>query len=299
MKLSIIIVNYNVSNELKQCLISVESALHNIDSEIFVIDNNSSDDSCNMIRQYFPSVKLIENKENVGFAKANNQALQQASGEYVLLLNPDTIVEPDSFLKMIAFADEHSDLGGLGVKMIDGNGNFLPESKRGVPTPFVAFCKISGLYKLFPKSDTFNHYYLGALPNDEVNEIEILAGACMLLRKSVLDEVGWLDETYFLYGEDVDISYRILLQGYKNYYLPTTQIVHLKGVSTKKNQKESIKAFYTAMEIFVDTHFKIVHCDEGGKVLRGQTKCSKLSVWFLKKSIRVCCFLKTLFTKQN
>lgn len=285
MKLSIIIVNYNVSNELKQCLLSVENSLQHIDSEVFVVDNNSSDDSCEMVRQNFPFVKLIENKENVGFAKANNQAIQQSIGEYILLLNPDTIVEPDSFSKMISFADAHQNMGGLGVKMVDGKGKFLPESKRGVPTPFVAFCKMSGLYKLFPKSDTFNHYYLGALSNDEIHEIEILAGACMLLRKSVLDEVGLLDETYFLYGEDVDISYRILLQGFKNYYLPTTQIVHLKGVSTKKNQKESCKAFYTAMEIFVDTHFK-------------NSNCSKFSIWFLKICIRICSFCKSL-TTQN
>lgn len=284
MKLSIIIVNYNVSNELKQCLISVKNSLQNIESEIFVVDNNSSDDSCEMIRQFFPTVNLIENNENVGFAKANNQAIQRVVGEYILLLNPDTIVASDSFSKMIAFADDHSDLGGLGVKMVDENGNFLPESKRGVPTPFVALCKISGLYKLFPKSDTFNHYYLGALPVDEVNEIEILAGACMLLRKSVIDAVGWLDEQYFLYGEDIDISYRILQQGYKNYYLPTTQIVHLKGVSTKKNQQKSIKAFYAAMEIFVDTHFKSLS--------------SQFSIWFLKKCIRLCYFCKSLTTRN-
>lgn len=297
MKLSIIIVNYNVSNELKQCLISVKNSLQNIESEIFVVDNNSSDDSCEMIRQFFPTVNLIENNENVGFAKANNQAIQRVVGEYILLLNPDTIVAEDSFSKMITFADEHCDMGGLGVKMVDENGNFLPESKRGVPTPFVAFCKITGLYKLFPKSDMFNHYYLGSLPNDECNEIEILAGACMLLRKSVIDEVGCLDENYFLYGEDVDISYRILLHGYKNYYLPTTQIVHLKGVSTKKNQQESIKAFYAAMEIFVDTHFKQTDVSKG-KDVAWRTQYSHLFVWFLKKCIRLCCFCKLLTTRN-
>ena len=297
MKLSIIIVNYNVSNELKHCLVSVVKSLQDIDNEIFVVDNNSCDNSCKMVRQDFPFVKLIENKENVGFAKANNQAIRESSGEYVLLLNPDTIVDSDTFSKMVEFADNHQDMGGLGVKMLDGNGKFLPESKRGIPTPFVAFCKMSGLYKLFPKSDTFNHYYLGSLSIDDINKIEILAGACMLLRKSVLDEVGLLDENYFLYGEDVDISYRILLQGYNNYYLPTTTITHLKGESTKKNQKESINAFYSAMEIFVDSHFrKDIRCEKKG-TLRYPKKCSKLSIIFFKVCIRVCRFLKRVQLK--
>lgn len=279
MKLTVIIVNYNVISVLGNCLRSVQIALQDIDNEVFVVDNNSTDNSCNVLKNNFPWVKLIVNTKNVGFAKANNQAIQQASGDYILLLNPDTTVEPDSFAKMLEFADNHPKLGGLGVKMVDANGNYLPESKRGIPTPFVAFCKMSGLYKLFPKSDTFNHYYLGALPNDEINEIEILAGACMLLRKTVLDEVGLLDEKYFLYGEDIDISYRILLHGYSNYYLPTTQITHLKGVSTKKNKKESIQAFYNAMEIFVDAHFA------------GSTVHSKL----LKTGIRICCFFAKIF----
>ncbi len=283
MKLTIIIVNYNVISVLENCLRSVQIALQNIDNEVFVVDNNSADNSCNVLRNDFPWVKLIENSENVGFAKANNQAIQQSSGEYILLLNPDTIVEPDSFSKMLDFADNHPKLGGLGIKMVDANGKFLPESKRGVPTPFVAFCKLFGISKLFPKSDFFNHYYLGAMPNDEINEIEILAGACMLLRKSVVDEIGWLDEKYFLYGEDIDISYRILLHGYSNYYLPTTQITHLKGASTKKSKKESIKTFYNAMEIFVDTHFY------------RPTIWSKIYTIFLKISIRVCCFVAKIF----
>ena len=254
MNLSVIIVNYNVVHELAQCLESVRTALQNIDGEVFIIDNNSSDNSCEIIRDKFPWATLIANNENVGFAKANNQAIRLASGEYILLLNPDTIVESDSFTKMLAFMDAHPDGGGLGVKMLDGNGKFLPESKRGIPTPFTAFCKLFGLWRLAPKSDKLNHYYLGALPNDQTAEIEILAGACMLIRKSVLDTIGLLDERYFLYGEDVDISYRILQAGYKNYYFPETHITHFKGRSTQKYKHKSIIAFYQSMKIFSDQY---------------------------------------------
>lgn len=289
MKLSVCIVNYTVCRELEQCLLSVQKAVQGIDCEVFVVDNASSDNSCAMVAEKFPWVKLIANQENVGFAVANNQAIRQAQGEYVLLLNPDTIVCPDTFSTCVSFMDEHPNCGGLGVKMYDASGNFLPESKRGVPTPFVAFCKMSGLYKLFPKSDVFNHYYLGNLSEDEISAIEILAGACMFLRKSVLDEVGLLDEQYFLYGEDIDISYRILKHGYDNYYLPTTHITHIKGASTKKSRKESIRAFYNAMEIFVDTHFKQIYVLHGKEIV-WRTLCSKFSVWFLKKCIRLRLF---------
>ncbi|MCQ2606055.1 MAG: glycosyltransferase family 2 protein [Bacteroidales bacterium] len=289
MKLSVCIVNYTVCEELECCLQSVKIAMQSIDGEVFVVDNASLDNSSAMVAEKFPWVKLIANTKNVGFAAANNQAIRQAKGEYILLLNPDTTVCPDTFSTCVSFMDEHLDCGGLGVKMYDANGNFLPESKRGIPTPFVAFCKMSGLYKLFPKSDTFNHYYLGSLSENKVSEIEILAGAYMFLRKSVLDEVGLLDERYFLYGEDIDISYRILLHGYKNYYLPTAHIMHIKGASTKKTRKESIRAFYNAMEIFIDTHFKQIYVSHGKEDV-WRIKCSKLSVWFLKKCIRLRLF---------
>ena len=255
MKLSVIIVNYNVICELEHCLGSVQKALQTIDSEVFVIDNNSSDNSCEIVRQKFPWVTLIANNENVGFAKANNQAIRKANGEYILLLNPDTIVEQDSFTKMLEFMDTHSNAGGLGVKMLDGDGKFLPESKRGIPTPFTAFCKLFGLASLFPNSNTFNHYYLGSIPDDTTAEIEILAGACMLIRKSVLDAIGLLDERYFLYGEDIDISYRILQAGYKNYYFPETHITHYKGRSTRKTKRRSLIAFYQSMKLFSDQYF--------------------------------------------
>lgn len=250
MKLSVIIVNYNIKYILEQCLHSVYAAIQNIDAEVFVVDNNSVDGSCAMIAEKFPWVQLIENKENVGFSKANNQAIRISQGEYVLLLNPDTVVEEDTFTKTTQFMDEHPNGGGLGVSMIDGKGKFLPESKRGLPTLAVSFFKMFGFHKVFPHSKRFNYYYLGHLSNNEVHEIEILSGAFMLLRKSVLDSIGLLDEEYFMYGEDIDLSYRIIKAGYKNYYYPHATIIHYKGESTKKASFKYVMVFYKAMEIF-------------------------------------------------
>lgn len=255
MKLSIIIVNFNVRYFLEQCLTSVLKATANIDAEIFVVDNESKDDSVEMVQTLFPSVKVIANKKNVGFSKANNQAIAIAKGEYILLLNPDTVVEEDTFEKCITFMDKHPQAGGLGVKMIDGNGIFLPESKRGLPTPSVSFYKIFGLSNLFPKSPTFSKYHLGYLSNNETNEIEILSGAFMWMRKSVLDEIGYLDESFFMYGEDIDLSYRIIKAGYQNYYFPETKIIHYKGESTKKGSINYVFVFYNAMIIFSKKHF--------------------------------------------
>jgi len=255
MKLSVIIVNYNVRYFLEQCLTSVLRATANIDAEIFVVDNESKDDSVEMVKNKFPQVKVITNKKNVGFSKANNQAIAIAKGEYILLLNPDTVVEEDTFEKCIAFMDKHPEAGGLGVKMIDGNGVFLPESKRGLPTPSVSFYKIFGLSSLFPKSKVFSKYHLGYLNNNETNEIEILSGAFMWMRKSVLDQTGYLDESFFMYGEDIDLSYRILLAGFKNYYFPEAKIIHYKGESTKKGSINYVFVFYNAMIIFSKKHF--------------------------------------------
>ena len=255
MKLSIVIVNYNVEFFLEQCLYSVRRSLQGIEGEVFVVDNNSVDGSLKMLAEKFPEVKVIANKENVGFSRANNQAIRISTGEYVLLLNPDTVVEDDTFSKCIAFMDAHPDAGGLGVKMVDGKGNFLPESKRGLPTPAAAFYKMFGLAKLFPHSKRFAHYYMGHLSNDETNECEILAGAFMLMRRETLDKVGLLDETFFMYGEDIDLSYRITQGGYKNYYFPETRIIHYKGESTKKTSVNYVFVFYKAMEIFAKKHF--------------------------------------------
>ena len=255
MKLSIVIVNYNVEHFLEQCLFSVRKAIANIDAEVYVVDNNSVDGSLKMLAEKFPEVKVIANKDNVGFSRANNQAIRVSTGEYVLLLNPDTVVEDDTFTKTIEFMDSHPDAGGLGVKMVDGKGRFLPESKRGLPTPATAFYKMFGFAKLFPHSKRFARYYLGHLDNDEINEVEILSGAFMLMRRETLDKCGLLDETFFMYGEDIDLSYRIILAGYKNYYYPKTRIIHYKGESTKKTSVNYVLVFYKAMEIFVRKHF--------------------------------------------
>ncbi|HDR52671.1 MAG TPA: glycosyltransferase, partial [Mariniphaga anaerophila] len=273
MELSVIIVNYNVKHFLEQCLHSVLKATKMVSSEIFVIDNNSVDGSMQLIKEKFPQVHLIENKDNVGFSKANNQAIRLAKGKYILLLNPDTVVEEDTFTKIVKFMDEHPDAGGLGVKMIDGKGNFLPESKRGLPTPWVAFCKMFGLSKLFPKSKKFGKYHLSYLDENEIHQVEVLAGAFMLLRKETIDKVGLLDENFFMYGEDIDLSYRITQGGYKNYYFPETTIIHYKGESTKKGSLNYVKVFYKAMIIFAQKHFS------GGKA-NAFSLLLNLAIWF-------------------
>lgn len=255
MQLSVVIVNYNVEYFLEQCLRSVYTALQNVEGEVWVVDNNSVDGSVRMVRDKFPQVKLIANKENTGFSYANNQAIKESTGKYILLLNPDTLVEEDTFEKVVAFMDAHPDAGGLGVKMIDGRGIFLPESKRGLPTPAVAFYKIFGLSALFPKSKRFGRYHLGYLDKDKTHEVDVLSGAFMLMRKETLDKVGLLDEEFFMYGEDIDLSYRIQKGGYKNYYFPDTRIIHYKGESTKKGSVNYVFVFYRAMVIFARKHF--------------------------------------------
>lgn len=255
MRLSVIIVNYNVKHFLEQCLNSVIGSAKHCETEIFVVDNNSVDGSTAMVKEKFPEVILIENKENFGFSYANNQAIRIAKGKYILLLNPDTVIEEDTLKLVTDFMDTHPDAGGLGVKMIDGKGRFLPESKRGLPTPEVAFYKIFGLSKIFPRSKKFGQYHLTYLDKDKVHEIDVLSGAFMLLRKETLDKVGLLDETFFMYGEDIDLSYRITLGGYKNYYYPETTIIHYKGESTKKGSVNYVIVFYNAMIIFAKKHF--------------------------------------------
>lgn len=255
MKLSVIIVNYNVKHFLEQCLHSVFKSCEGIESEVFVVDNNSLDGSCHLVREKFPIVKLIENKKNVGYSVANNQAIRMAEGEFILLLNPDTVVEEDSFSKVVRFMDEHPDAGGMGVKMIDGKGRFLPESKRGLPTPWVAFYKIFGFSGLFPRTKRFGRYHLSYLNKEETHEVDVLCGAFMLIRRKTLNKTGLLDETFFMYGEDIDLSYRIVQAGYKNYYFPGTTIIHYKGESTKKGSINYVKMFYNAMLIFSRKHF--------------------------------------------
>jgi len=255
LKLSIVIVNYNVKHFLEQCLKSVNQAITHIEAEVWMVDNNSVDGSVEMTKSLFPEVNVIANKENVGFSVANNQAIKKSTGEYVLLLNPDTIVPENCFTKLLAFADSKPDLGGCGVYMVDGQGTYLPESKRGLPTPEVALYKMIGLNKIFPKSKKFGKYHLGYLSKDENHEIDILSGAFMLMRKKALDEVGLLDETFFMYGEDIDLSYRITQGGWKNYYFADTQIIHYKGESTKKLSTNYVRVFYKAMVIFAEKHY--------------------------------------------
>lgn len=255
MKISIIVVNYNVKFFLEQCLYSVEKALNNIDGEIIVVDNNSVDGSVAMIHNKFPAITLIANTENTGFSKANNQAIAIAKGEYILLLNPDTVIAESTLSRCLEFMDNHQNAGALGPKMIDGKGKFLPESKRGLPTPEVAFYKISGLIHLFPRSKRFARYYIGDSDPDKIQKVDVLTGAFMLIRKSVLDKIGFLDEKFFMYGEDIDLSYRVTLAGYANYYFPQTTIIHYKGESTRKGSLNYVIMFYKAMQIFASKHF--------------------------------------------
>lgn len=252
--ISIIIVNYNVKAFLKQCLFSVRKAEKKLKVETFVIDNNSVDGSIEMLKEEFPNITLIANQENVGFAKACNQAIIKAKGKFILLLNPDTVIREDSLTSCFEFMNNNKKAGALGVKMINGKGEFLPESKRSLPTAKSAFFKIFGLSALFPKSKVFGKYQLKYLNKDEIHEVEVLSGAFMFIRKSILDKIGYLDEAFFMYGEDIDLSYRILQAGYKNYYFPQTTIIHYKGESTKKASIKYVKIFYNAMLIFANKH---------------------------------------------
>ncbi len=253
MQLSIIIVNYNVKYFLEHCLLSVMKAVANIDAEILVVDNNSTDGSKNYFAKKFPKVKFYWEKENLGFGKANNHALQYVKGEYVLFLNPDTIVGEDCFTNCLSFFKANQNCGALGVRMIDGAGNFLKESKRGFPNVMVGFYKAIGLANIFPK--TFGQYYATHLPENENNAVEVLAGAFMMLSRKVILATNGFDEDFFMYGEDIDLSYRIKNAGFENYYLGETTILHFKGESTTKKSNAYFKHFYGAMKLFVDKHY--------------------------------------------
>ena len=256
MQLSVIILNYNVRYFLEQCVLSVQEALSNIDGEIIVVDNNSSDASCQMMKTRFPNVKLIENKTNSGFPKGNNIGVAEAKGDYICILNPDTVVSEDTFEKILAFAEKQSDLGIVGCKLIDGTGNFLPESKRGIPTPWVAFTKITGLYHFFPKNKLFNQYYAQDLNENETGKVAILVGAFMVMKRDLYTDLKGFDENCFMYSDDIDLSYRALLQGKSNYYFHETSVIHYKGESTVKD-KLYMKRFQEAMNFFYKKHFKV------------------------------------------
>lgn len=245
MKLSIVIVNYNVRPYLEQCLQSVQKALEGIEGEVYVVDNHSADDSVAVLKRDYPWVKLIENQENVGFARANNIAIRESQGEYVLLLNPDTIVEEGTLREVLAFMEAHPKAGGAGVMMHHEDGALAPESRRALPTPWVSCLKMLGFDK---------RYYMSHLPWDEPAQIEVMSGAFCFLRRKALDEVGLLDEDYFMYGEDIDLSYRLLKGGWENWYLPYG-ITHFKGKSTQKTDYRYVHIFYQAMLIFLRKHY--------------------------------------------
>lgn len=257
--LTVVIVNYNVAYFLEQCLNAALKNSSHLNTEIIVVDNRSSDGSISMLKEKFPHIKRIENQENVGFAKANNQGIKQAKGAFILLLNPDTVVEENTFEKIVEKMKSDPTIGGLGVRMVDGKGAFLPESKRSLPTPKVAFYKIFGLSNLFPKSKVFGRYHLSYLNELETHDVEVLSGAFMCVRADVFKKIGLLDEAFFMYGEDIDLSYRILLAGFKNVYFPETNIIHYKGESTKKSSVNYVFIFYKAMVIFAKKHFSQKH----------------------------------------
>ena len=254
MQLSVIILNYNVRFFLEQCVLSVQKALEGIDGEIIVIDNASSDGSCEMMKTKFPHIKLIENKENLGFPKGNNIGVAQAKGEYICILNPDTVVAEDTFFKILnsQLVTRNSQLGIIGCKLIDGAGNFLPESKRGVPTPWVAFTKIFGLYKI---SNYFGKYYAQHLSENESGKVDILVGAFMMMKRELYLEVGGFDENCFMYSDDIDLSYLVLKTGKSNYYFHETSVIHYKGESTVRDGTY-MKRFREAMQFFYKKHFK-------------------------------------------
>jgi len=256
MKLSVIIVNYNVKYFLEVCIHSVMRATKGMVTEIFVVDNNSSDDSCSFIKNRFPEVKLIENKENKGFSKANNQAVAQSSGEYILFLNPDTVMPEDFFEKAIPYMDAHPEAGALGPRIIDGKGQFAPDAKKSYPTLSVAIFKTTGINKLFSKSSYFNKYYAVHIGERQTAPVEVLSGCCMLVRRTAMDAAGGpFDEEYFMYCEDVDLSYRIEKAGFKNIYFPEVDLIHYKGESTRKMTLSYVRIFNEALTKFVKKHY--------------------------------------------
>src|SRR5690606_13995428 len=254
--LSIIIINFNVKYFLEHCLNSVITALNGINGEIIVVDNHSADGSKLYFKNRFPEVHFIWNNENIGFGKANNLALEYATGEYILFLNPDTILPEDCLEKCIFYLQSHQDNGALGIKMLDGAGRFLKESKRSFPYPLTSLYKLMGLAKLFPRSEVFAKYHLGNLDENKNHEVDVLAGAFMMLPQKVLKVVKGFDEDFFMYGEDVDLSYRIQQAGFVNHYFAGTSIIHFKGESTKKGSLNYVRMFYKAMSIFVTKHYK-------------------------------------------
>ncbi len=273
MQLSIIIVNYNVKFFLEHCLLSVLKACKEINAEIIVVDNNSTDGSKEYLTPKFPAVKFIWNEINVGFAKANNNVVSLAEGDYILFLNPDTILPEDCFKKCLSFFEKNKDCGALGVRMMDGSGAFLKESKRCLPTPSAGLLKMINLTNAFPSSSVFAKYYAGHLPEKENNKVEVLAGAFMMLSKKAIKITGGFDDSFFMYGEDIDLSYRIIKGNLQNYYLGAVTILHFKGESTQKQNEAYIKHFYGAMKLFIDKHYsesKLKHAAMSAAITTGE-----------------------------
>ena len=275
MTLSVIIVNYNVKYYLEQCLYSIYRSVGNISLEVIVIDNASGDGSPEYISARFPHILYIYNEKNSGFSSAVNQGIRLSRGEYILLLNPDTVLAEQTLPDVLSFMNDRPQAGACGVKMITSDGTFLPESKRGVPSPFSSFWKLIGIQNLFPASRYFGGYYLSHLNEDSFHEVDVLAGAFMMLRRSVLEKTGLLDEDYFMFGEDIDLSCRVLRSGYKNYYLPFP-ILHYKGESTRKNSYQYVRVFYGAMDIFFKKH---------------SSKYNALYRWIVRLGIRLRMYL--------
>ena len=258
MTLSVIVVSYNVKGYLSLCLDSALAAMDRLgegQAELLVFDNASSDGSADWVSENYPLVQVIRSEENLGFSAGNNAAIRQSQGRWVLLLNPDTVVPEDTFERVLAHAEAHLDVGAVGVPMFDGAGQWLPESKRGLPTPWASFCRLSGLWRLAPRSQWLNRYYCGHIAPDETAEVEVLSGAFMWLRREALDQAGLLDEDFFMYGEDIDLSVRIQRAGWVNHYYSEAPIVHFKGESTKRGSLAYVRVFHDAMRIFSGKHF--------------------------------------------
>ena len=254
MRLSVVFLNYNTRDLIRQALNSVLAAAEGLEVEIFVVDNASADGSVDMVAEEFPQVKLICNSANVGFAAGNNVALRQVVGEYALLINTDTIVRRDALRTMVEFLDEHPEAGACGCKILDPDGTLQLDSRRGFPTPLAAFCKMSGLSRLFPKHPLIAHYHMTYLDPEQTAEVEVLSGSCMMVRKAAMDQVGLLDESYFMYGEDIDWCYRFHQAGWKIYYVPTTEIIHFRGESGRRTPLKILYRKSQAMSIFVNKH---------------------------------------------
>jgi len=298
MQLSIIILNYNVRYFLEQCIKSVQSAIEGIEAEIIVVDNNSQDGSAEMMQNLFPDVLYVSNQENFGFPKGNNIGVKYAKGKYICILNPDTVVAEDTFHKLLMLFESKTKLGIVGCQLIDGRGGFLPESKRGIPTYWRSFMKVSGLYRLFPTSLVANGYYASHLAPNESGNVEILVGAFMFMPRSLYVELGGFDERFFMYVEDTDLSYSSLKNGYENYYYADTTVIHYKGESTDKDL-EYVKRFHRGTKIFYEKHFRksyifevVMRLTTFAFLLSKQKKGSALlevpkHVWVVSKSIRL------------